>query len=562
MATSTLVRNKVKGDLLARRAKNLDPCRFSYKFQGEGHSGFGLDVVIGGTDLAVDEQKMSVIFPYADGNARDGVGDLLEVGGIDVARHKINSVILFDHAKQVVLPIGMSNPYDGKKYDRSIYLNEIDPMNRTAKVQAYFYQGKGIPGVDRKKDYDHSLFCDQTFDMVCKGLLLGGSIGYQIKSAQQMSPDYSTGVPQGLHLLSVLMLEASLVVLPANMDTVMKTLAMPKVCGKRLSPYLVKSLQAYAPPKRARMFVPGATKTAEVPLDNLPKTKIPPSRWKPGLGAIKDIRAKYSKKLNDPPAKAENPRARYATRANANPSTPGYTGTREDTLGRIQCYSHGHHIPCGRSNYRNVRTKRSSFTPGDIVHPRSTLFVQIDGKPTEEMFAAAGDGLLVTKVYEKIDMIEVKRKDSEKGAYLMPLFQEYSIKDDAEERSRAAKESKVPKAHNKKSLKTTPKEFVGDLNWLKEEEKESEHKKGLKNLRKKYRSIKKLRRRVKRSIPGHGMMHVAHRDLHLVKQRATEKDLAFKYVGGKGKYAKIRLTGHDSAIDDIAKEFGHSLKLD
>ncbi len=560
MATKVLSQRKVKEDFFLKRGKDLDRSIFSYKFNDGAGSGFGLDVTFG-QELQFDQQAMSAWIPYADGNNRDGVGDLLEVGGIDVSRHKINPVCLLDHGKQVVLPIGMACPYDGKQYNRSVYLNEIDQINRTAKVNCAFYQGKGISGVDRKNDYEHAILSEQLFDMVVKGLLLGGSIGYQIKSAQQMSPDYSTGVPQGLHLLSVLMLEASLVVLPANMDTVMKTLAMPKVCGKRLSPYLVKSLQAYAPPKKARMFVPGATTKAELPLDNIPKTKIPPSRWKPGLGAIKDIRAKYSKKLNDPPAKPQNPRERYATRASANPSTPGYTGTREDTLGRIQCYSHGNHVPCGRSNYRNVRTKRSSFTPGDIVHPRSTLFVQVDGKPTEEMFAAAGDGLLVTKVYEKLDMIEVKRKDSEKGAYLMPLFQEYSIKDDAEERSRAAREAKVPRGHDKKSLKTTSKEFVGDLNWLKEEEKENEHR-GIKDLRKKYRVVKKLRRRMKRSVPGHGMMHVAHRDLHLVKQRASEKDLEFKYVGGRGKYAKIKLTGHDSAIDDIAKEFGHSLKLD
>ena len=46
------------------------------------------------------------------------------------------------------------------------------------------------------------------------------------------------------------MLEGSLVVLPANMDTVGKLLRDGVCCGKSLSPYLVKSLEPYAPEKQ------------------------------------------------------------------------------------------------------------------------------------------------------------------------------------------------------------------------------------------------------------------------------------------------------------------------
>ncbi|RJQ27136.1 hypothetical protein C4577_02340, partial [Candidatus Parcubacteria bacterium] len=324
---------------------------------GPGTS-YGLDVVIGDPiGSQINEAEMSMILLYADGNRRDGVGDLLEIGGINTERHKKLPNVLFDHGKQIVLPIALAeDPKTGE------YCNYIDPVSKQARVKAFFYgnnrntnwdtKDAEIKSIlsDKSKEYDHSVFCNQIFDLAAKRFLRGGSIGYQVTRAVNLPVDYERGTPSGLHLLGTLMLEASLVVMPANMDTVnskslygitpvdlaREVLAMPTVCGKALSPYLVKSFQPLANQNTAvtvggfynKTISPDATKalpvgnkaefvgdlnwlkeeaqevehkSTEVPLRNLPDTKIPPARWKPGVGAIsskkiKSLRNKYGQK--------------------------------------------------------------------------------------------------------------------------------------------------------------------------------------------------------------------------------------------------------------------------
>lgn len=205
---------------------------------GEGQ--YGLDTLFPDS-MDIDEGRMSVVIPFADGNRRDGVGDLLEVEGIRTERHRANPICLFDHGKNVQLPIGLAEDPDSKAY--TVY---IDPISKTASAQAFFYQGKGLVGLDGGDAYDHAVFCEQLFDLISKRYVRAGSIGYQVIKAFPLEPDFNRGTPKGLHLTETLLLEVSAVVLPANSDTVRKMLAMPKVCGKPLSPYLVKSLQPYA----------------------------------------------------------------------------------------------------------------------------------------------------------------------------------------------------------------------------------------------------------------------------------------------------------------------------
>lgn len=252
--------SKIAADILNSREKYLPD--YCYKLADSGS--YGLDATVGG-DYVVNESEMSVTFPFASGRARDGVGDLLEIGGIRTERHALNPCVLLDHGKSTSLPIGLAEDPKTKAY--TVFL---DPITQTATVKAFFYQSL--------KDSAHSLFCEQVFDLMAKRYIRSGSIGYQIIQAKELPPNYEKGTPKGLHLLSVLMLEASAVVLPANQDTAGKMLSLPKVCGKPLSPYLVKSLAPYAPQKKA---------TVSVPLANLPKTKIPPAKWKPGVGATK-----------------------------------------------------------------------------------------------------------------------------------------------------------------------------------------------------------------------------------------------------------------------------------
>ncbi len=217
---------------------------------------YGLDTVLSG-QADFDQSRMSMKLLFASGSRRDGVGDLLEVEGIRTERHRLNPVVLFDHGKQPsapILPIAMACVYDPQtgRYDKSQYTVTIDPIAKEAWCEAYFYQGNGFgegefPNATKGDQYDHAILCEQYYHMAVTGLLQGGSIGYQVIKAMELAPDYARGTPQGLHLLIVLMLECSLVVMPANMDTVLKALEIPTICGKPLSPYLVKSLEAFAP---------------------------------------------------------------------------------------------------------------------------------------------------------------------------------------------------------------------------------------------------------------------------------------------------------------------------
>jgi len=272
--------------LLDQRNKDLDSTRFSYKLAGAGNQ-YGMDVAMS-DNLGVDEAKMSLRFPYADGNRRDGVGDLLEVGGINLERHQKNKVVLFDHGKAVTLPIGMAMEWDSLKgcYDTSTYTVDLDLINKQAWVNNFFYQGKGIPGADSKDEYDHALFCHQLFHMAACKMLGCGSIGYSVTKGYPLQADYNTGTPQGLHLLNVLQLECSLVVMPANMDTVTTAksmdiarhiLSLPKVCGKPLAAPLVKSLTPYVGENKAQLgWEPGRVES---------KANVPEDEVRPGHGS-------------------------------------------------------------------------------------------------------------------------------------------------------------------------------------------------------------------------------------------------------------------------------------
>lgn len=240
-------------DSLRGRAKAM-PTGHAYEIESRPGQ-YGLDVVLP-QDVRLDESRMGIWIPFADGNKRDGVGDLLEVEGIDLSRHQANPIVLFDHGKKVALPVATaSDP------DTGAYTVAIDAKARTAGAMAYFYQGKGMAGVGNDAEYAHAQFCEQLYDLMVKKFVRGGSIGYTVVSAREIPADWERGIPKGLHLLRVKMLELSSVVLPCNQSTVGKSLSaysamvrdtarrilsMGKVCGKPLSPYLVKSLTPLA----------------------------------------------------------------------------------------------------------------------------------------------------------------------------------------------------------------------------------------------------------------------------------------------------------------------------
>src|SRR3990167_241289 len=226
--------------IVERRGKSI-PGQ-AYKLSGNQ---YGMDVAIADS-LDIDESEMSLWLPFASGERRDGVGDLTEVGGIRTERHIGNPIALFDHGKNTSLPIGLCEDPNSREYTVL-----IDPINQTAKAKIFFWQGnKGLDSIDGEQKKDHALLCEQLFSMMVKRLVRAGSFGYQVLKAEQMPPDYARGTPQGLHLLSTLLLEVSPVVLPANADTVRKTLCDGVMCGKPLSPVLIKSLTPYSGEKK------------------------------------------------------------------------------------------------------------------------------------------------------------------------------------------------------------------------------------------------------------------------------------------------------------------------
>src|SRR6202048_3663030 len=212
----------------------------SYKLIGTGQ--YAMDLVIP-EQLDIDESRMSVWINFADGNRKDGVGDVTEVGGLITERHQLNPISLFDHGKAVSLPIGLAEDPDTRAYTV-----EIDTINRTARGNVFFYQGKGLKGIEREQESNHATYCEQLYHMIAQRMIRGGSFGYQVVQATPIAADYESGSPQGLRLLRPPLLQFAPTVLPANQDTVRKALSMPLCCGKALSPMLVKSLSAYAEP--------------------------------------------------------------------------------------------------------------------------------------------------------------------------------------------------------------------------------------------------------------------------------------------------------------------------
>lgn len=256
--------------------ENLDSWRYSYLVKDAGPDRYGIDVIMAETPK-YDLNKMCLWIPIADGARRDGVGDRIRIEGIDLERHMKNPLFLFDHGKEKKLPLGSF-----RERDTGVYTVQKDLVAGTMGGWGYFYQGKdadnlGNGKASKSEQYDHALFCEQTFDMAVKCLINGGSIGYQVKRAQEIPPDYERGTPKGLDLIATLMLEGSLVILPANMDTVNKFLVDNFCCGKTLDHVLYKSLEYFSDKHTIQATVPADVRTGG---------KIPPARWNPGLGAV------------------------------------------------------------------------------------------------------------------------------------------------------------------------------------------------------------------------------------------------------------------------------------
>lgn len=472
--------------LLVLGSRNKRLSRYSYKLHGQGN--FGLDVVTSDR-LEADESRMSLVIPIADGNRRDGVGDLLDVTGIVTDRHRANPLVLWDHGKQVALPIALAEDPDTKEYTLV-----IDPMARTAKIKAFFYRGKDNLRLSHANEqYAHAVLCEQLFDMAVKGYLRGGSIGYQVIDAEQLPPDYSTGIPQGLYLKRILMLEGSLVVMPANMDTAGKLLSLPRVCGKPLSPYLVKSLTSCV--QEGRELV-----TSGYVCKSLPSHKLT------------DLRSKYKKQ---PSADIDPEKACQILRdgqANGKPLTDAQRGM----FGAA----------CGRG-------KKSHTRPS----------VKTAGSAGEKNYSRPPN----TTSKKSLAVVTQKGTETQKGdngVDLQSLRAKYKKK---------SHQAKVP-------LRNLPSGKIPPSTWTPGRGAVCK-KKSLQDIRLKYKKSKSLRRRIKSSRSGSSLIYARKKDLERMKEEATKKGLKFHHLGSHASgRERVKLTGDDSSIDEMAKMFGRPVK--
>jgi hypothetical protein len=205
-----------------------------------GAGTFGLDCAAG--DVTIDRGRMLATGIFAT-NARDRVGDILEIDGIDTASHRQNPIALWDHGKNPHLsfPIGRHKSDDGQ------YLVQLDPDNGLAIATTRFSQTL------------HE--AEQIFGLIDEKIVGGQSIGYREIKAPPIDATRPKG---GKHLIAVELVEISWCAAPVNAEAVggyaelvRKALDRNRICGKSLAPSLRLSLEPLA--ARCSIWAPGWT---------------------------------------------------------------------------------------------------------------------------------------------------------------------------------------------------------------------------------------------------------------------------------------------------------------
>lgn len=594
---------------------------------------FGADVAwLEGIAADLDESKMAIRVPFADGRARDGVGDLLEIEGINLSRHEKNPIVLFDHGKDVKLPIAQSRQWDLDSGNYTgPYTVVLDPLGKVATALDFFYQGKGMAGVERKDEYDHALFCQQLYHLMSMRFVGGGSIGYQVIQAAEIPADYQKGTPKGLHLLKVLKLEHSVVITPANQDTVRKTLAMPNCCGKPLSHYLIKSLQPFVGEKKVQMgYEAKANEEPEYVEVRKKKTAAFGSNvqfvYRVQLvargGRVLFDESFYdedavSKKINE--YKTKYPNIDVDTKSldnetKANEKRPVYTGRTADTLTPLEkekyewLKANQQTLPTkagvdgGITTLTGVRTsilsrlKEAGLISGSIWLGGKVTDLQVkaledsDNTPfgdTKAMgeyelaYRIPGKGSWKRKVFKTeeersrfIDKVVEKEGNDVEFQTRDPDNKSLGTKANGGIRHLGNLSSenaeKFKREHPEVELRPQ-KNGYGDqlgfgvygpeelLRTLFEWKKRNQG--GLKSIRQKYKTVKGLKRSLKKSSPGAAMIHVLGKDLDATEQLATKKGLKFAVTGSKNGRVKVKLIGDDNAIDEVTKTYGYPVGM-
>ena len=81
-----------------------------------------------------------------------------------------------------------------------------------------------------------------------------------------------------------------------------------------------------------------------------------------------------------------------------------------------------------------------------------------------------------------------------------------------------------------------------------------------KSIRLIYRKSKGFKRTLRKGVAGSSMVYVNNKDLEDVKKLAGERGLEARYVGTKNGLEKVRLTGDEKAMDEVARQYGRPTK--
>lgn len=183
----------------------------------------------GSREVTLDKGAMSATGIFA-ANSLDRVGDVLEVGGIVTDYHRRNPIALWNHGKELSIPIGVTETPE------KAYTVEIDEEAGEARCTTFFSQ--------------RLLEAEQIYQLIDEGIIRAMSIGYRPLKAKRLQAQQGTIQKSGLHLEQVELLEVSYVGVPANGDAVRACLDRSQVCGKSLSPLIRQALTPLLPAKK------------------------------------------------------------------------------------------------------------------------------------------------------------------------------------------------------------------------------------------------------------------------------------------------------------------------
>jgi hypothetical protein len=187
----------------------------------------GLIATYEGKPSAVDSKSMTVTGVIASPNV-DQEGDIVEPGGLRMARHKTNPIVFLNHGFVAGVP-GMSLPIGKCETPEGNYTCWYDPAADRAYATVYFAKNSPDAYV--------------VFSLYAEDVLRGFSIGFMPIRIKGLLRQLVGRKRPGQHVVEADLVELSCVGVPANPDAL--RVKMDRGLGD-ISPELFKSLDAVA----------------------------------------------------------------------------------------------------------------------------------------------------------------------------------------------------------------------------------------------------------------------------------------------------------------------------